>query len=215
MTAVLLLAAAAVHNTAHADEAPFFDGKTLSGWTGEDGLWAVERTGGERGEEVPAVVGRSPGLDHNSFLTTNREYGDFDLSFEVKLTPDDANSGVQFRSVRIAGDGEEAGPGGEMRGYQADIGATWWGKLYEENARGMLYGNEPGQNEKAAAAVTAGGWNTYRIRCEGDRVRTWLNGVPAVDLTDPDGRKTGVIGLQLHSGGPLVVRFRRFQMKEL
>ena len=55
----------------------------------------------------------------------------------------------------------------------------------------------------------------YRIRAEGDRIRTWLNGKPSVDLVDPAGRKTGLIGLQMHSGGPMVVRWRRFELREL
>ena len=90
----------------------------------------------------------------------------------------------------------------------------WWGKLYEERARGMLYGDAPDQ-PTAADAVKPGDWNVYRIRAEGDRVRTWINGTPSVDLTDPAGANTGVIGLQLHSGGPLVVMFRDFQMRTL
>ena len=101
-----------------------------------------------------------------------------------------------------------------MRGYQADMGAGWWGKLYEENLRGMLYGGEPGQ-KTAEAAVKPGEWNAYRIRAEGDRIRTWINGKPSVDLTDPEGRKKGVIGLQMHSGGPMEVRFRRLVLKPL
>ena len=195
-----------------------FDGKTLAGWTGEPGLWTVEPTeaGGTGGEAVPAIVGRSAGLDHNTFLTTDRAFGDFDLTFEVKLTPNTANSGVQFRSVRIADGGERPGPGSEMRGYQADMGAGWWGKLYEENARGMLF-PAPGRTDQRSAepAVKPGGWNVYRVRAEGDRVQTWLNGVPSADLTDPAGRKTGVIGLQMHSGGPMIVRWRRFVLREL
>ena len=193
-----------------------FDGKTLAGWTGEKGLWAVEPTP-DGDASVPAIVGRSDGLDHNTFLTTTREFADFDLTFEVKLTPDAANSGVQFRSVRLPRKGSETvAVDGEMRGYQADMGKGWWGKLYEESARGMLYPAEgKPEQESAGAAVKPGEWTVYRIRAEGDRIRTWLNGTPSVDLVDPDGRKTGLIGLQMHSGGPMVVRWRRFVLREL
>ncbi len=191
-----------------------FDGKTLAGWTGEEGLWTVAEIDG-----VPAIVGTSQGLDHNTFLTTDRVFGDFDLTFEMKLSPNAANSGVQFRSERFlkeAEEGQTPGPDSEMRGYQADAGATWWGKLYEENARGMLYPakNKPEQTS-AEAEVKPNDWNVYRIRAEGDRVRTWLNGTPSVDLVDPKGRKEGVIGLQMHSGGPLTVKWRRFVMRTL
>ena len=189
-----------------------FDGATLAGWTGEEGLWSVEQTDGG-----PAIVGTSTGLDHNTFLTTDRAFGDFDLTFEMQLTPNEANSGVQFRSERIKEEGEEtAGLDSEMRGYQADAGAGWWGKLYEESLRGMLYPAKDQPDQRSAeSAVKPGEWNVYRIRAEGDRVRTWLNGVPSVDLVDPEGREEGVIGLQMHSGGPMTVKWRRFAMREL
>ena len=217
MPAALLLAAALAAPDGPREPADgvvrLFDGETLAGWTGEKGLWRVEPAA--HGEPA-CILGASPGLDHNSFLTTDRAFADFDLTFECKLTPDNANSGVQFRSERIPQDGkDEAGPDSEMRGYQADMGAGWWGKLYEENLRGLLHGDGPGQ-QTAEAAVTPGDWTAYRIRCEGDRVRTWLNGRPSVDLTDPAGRKSGVIGLQLHSWDrPMEVRFRRLELREL
>ena len=216
LTALLLASPAAGAAPPDGEPVELFDGESLAGWTGEEGLWAVEPTAdGDR--TVPAIVGRSGGLDHNTFLTTDRPFSDFDLTFEVKLTPDTANSGVQFRSVRLPRKGEEGvGPDGEMRGYQADMGKGWWGKLYEESARGMLYPAEGKPEQKSAeAAVKPGEWTVYRIRAEGDRVRTWLNGKPSVDLVDPAGRKTGLIGLQMHSGGPMVVRWRRFVMREL
>ena len=224
MPAALLLAAAlAVPGDAEPDVVRLFDGETLAGWTGETHLWSVEP--GEDGGP-PCIVGTSPGLDHNTFLTTDRSFADFDLTFECKLTPDTANSGVQFRSERIAEEGDDAsrgghppGPASEMRGYQADMGAGWWGKLYEENLRGMLYGGSPDaprpDQPTAADAVKPGEWNTYRIRAKGDRIRTWINGEPSADLVDPAGRKAGVIGLQMHSGGPMEVRFRELEVREL
>ncbi|MEM9701227.1 MAG: DUF1080 domain-containing protein [Planctomycetota bacterium] len=191
-----------------------FDGKTLDGWSGEEGLWSVEEIDG-----FPTIVGTSAGLDHNSFLTTDRSFGDFELSFEIKLTPNSENSGIQFRSERFVKDlaeGEEPGLDSEMRGYQADAAEGWWGKLYEESARGLLYpAKDNPDHETAADAVKPNNWNRYRIRAEGDRIQTWINDQPSVDLVDPKGRKEGLIGLQLHSGGPMTVRFRKFVMKTL
>ena len=57
---------------------------------------------------------------------------DFRLSVQVKLVKNEGNSGIQFRSIELAD--------GEMKGDQADIGPGWWGKLYEENGRGLLVG---------------------------------------------------------------------------
>ena len=113
---------------------------------------------------------------------------------EVKLVPDEQNCGVQFRSRELEG--------GEVAGYQADVGAGWWGKLYEEHGRGLLV------DEDFSAHVRPGEWNTYEILATGDRVRTALNGHPCADLTDPEGARRGIVALQMHSGGALEVRYR-------
>ena len=78
---------------------------------------------------------------------------DFRLSLDVKLVGNRGNSGIQFRS--------EALPDGEMRGYQADVGAGWWGKLYEENGRGLLV------DKSGEQFVKAGEWNHYEISARG------------------------------------------------
>jgi len=166
-----------------------FNGRDLTGWKGDDKLWKVEN-----GE----IVGTSPGIKHNNFLVSELMLGDFDLTVEVKLTPNTENSGIQFRSLPL--------PSGEMKGYQADMGAGWWGKLYEESGRALLWDKSGEQH------VKQGEWNTYRVRAVGDHIQTWLNGKPCVNLKDADGAKQGVTGLQIHSGGPMEVRFRNFKL---
>ncbi|HEU4420889.1 MAG TPA: DUF1080 domain-containing protein, partial [Planctomycetota bacterium] len=138
------------------------------------------------------------GLAHNDFLRSDLLFADFRLEVEVKLTPDTANSGIQFRSVPV--------PGGEMRGYQADIGAGWWGLLYEEGGRGVL-------QKAGASPVKPGEWNSYEILATGSRVQLAINGVPTVDFTDAEGLRQGVIAPQVHSGGPTEVRFRNFRVE--
>jgi hypothetical protein len=168
----------------------FFNGVDVQGWSGNLDLWSVEN-----GE----LVGRSPGLERNTFLASALAVQDFRLSMEVKLVDNVGNSGVQFRS--------EALEGGEMRGYQADIGVDWWGKLYEENGRALL-------SDKAGDAhVKPGEWNLYEIEARGSHIRTWLNGNLCVDLDDPAGARRGIIALQLHSGGSTEVRFRKLQLE--
>jgi len=46
-------------------------------------------------------------------------------------------------------------------------------------------------------------------------VRTWINGQPCVDLTDEKISRRGVVGLQVHSGGKLEVRFRKIELEVL
>jgi hypothetical protein len=168
-----------------------FNGRDLAGWTGDPSLWSVEN-----GE----IVGRTTtGLKKNEFLVSDLTARNFRLTLEVKLVDDRGNSGVQFRS--------EAQPGGGVKGYQADIGVGWWGKLYEEHGRGLLW------PEGGETHIRPGLWNRYEIVAVGSRVRTYLNDRPCVELADPAGSKRGVFALQLHGGGPMEVRFRNLQLE--
>ncbi|AMV39172.1 PVC-type heme-binding CxxCH protein [Planctomyces sp. SH-PL62] len=168
----------------------FFNGKDLTGWVGDPALWSVEDG---------QIVGKTPGLDHNEFLRSEMSARDFRLTFQVKLVRNEGNSGVQFRS--------EALPDGEMKGPQADVGADWWGKLYEENGRGLLW------PKSAEAVVKPGEWNNYEIVAREGSIRTWINGEPAVVLDDPEISRRGIFGLQLHSGGATEVRFKHLKLE--
>ena len=171
----------------------FFNGKDLAGWDGDRALWSVAN-----GE----IVGKSAaGLKRNQFLVSQLAAGDFRLTLQMKLAPNAENSGIQFRSVPL--------PDGEMRGPQADAGAGWWGKLYEEGGRGLLW------TQSGEAHVKPNDWNEYVIEAKAGRVRTWINGKPCVDLVDDKVARRGVFGLQLHAGGPIEVRFRAIRLEVL
>lgn len=170
--------------------AQLFNGKTLEGWNGNKELWKVQD-----GE----LVGLSKGLARNEFLVSDMLARDFKLTFEIKLVKNEGNSGVQFRSKAV--------DNGDVKGYQADVGAGWWGKLYEEHGRELLW------KESGEKHVKSGDWNRYEIEAVGSRVRTCINGQLCVDLDDPDGAREGIFALQLHSGGPTEVRFRNFQLE--
>jgi putative membrane-bound dehydrogenase-like protein len=174
----------------------FFNGKDLSGWDGNTSLWKVEA-----GE----IVGRTDtGTSRNQFLRSRLLASDFRLTLKVQLVRKNKgfeNSGIQFRSQALAD--------GEMKGYQADIGPGWWGKLYEEHGRGLLW------DRSGEAHVKDGEWNDYVVEAVGARVRTWINGQPCVDLDDPAGAKSGLIAFQLHSGGPTEIRFKDLRLEPL
>src|SRR5262245_28609485 len=73
-----------------------FDGKSFKGWEGNLSLFRIEDG---------AIAGGSlkDSLDHNEFLCTTEEYGDFELRVKVKPIgyPAKANAGIHFRSKRI------------------------------------------------------------------------------------------------------------------
>lgn len=168
-----------------------FNGKDLMGWSGESDLWSVES-----GE----IIGRTKGLAQNEFLVSDLSASDFRFTVEVKLVRNEGNSGIQFRSQP---------EGHEVKGYQADVGVGWWGKLYEELGRGLLW------DRSGEAHVKNGDWNTYEIEAIGSNLQTKINGQLCVDLDDPKGARSGVFAFQLHSGGATEVRFRNLRLEVL
>jgi hypothetical protein len=207
--ALLLVGLSAVAAAAADDEKGFvslFDGKTLNGW---------KQLGGKAkyAAEDGVLVGSSVPNTSNSFLCTEKNYGDFILEMEFKVDPG-LNSGVQVRS--------ESRPDykkGQVHGYQVEIDPSaraWSGGIYDEGRRGWL--NNLEKNEPARKAFKAKEWNKFRIECRGDSIKTWLNGVPAADLKDSM-TKSGFIGLQVHGVGkkeePMYVRWRNIRLKDL
>ncbi|MEO8353434.1 MAG: family 16 glycoside hydrolase, partial [Chthoniobacteraceae bacterium] len=188
--------------SAMAAPVPLFDGKTLDGWEGNPKLWRVE-DGEIRGGSLTEHVER------NEFIATEKSYSNFDLRLKLRLTGTGfVNSGVQIRSVRVPNSSE-------MSGYQVDYGDGWYGKLYDESRRNKVVGEAVGG--KAAATIKEGDWNEYRIRTNGPRIQSWINGVPALDYTeaDPAIAQDGHIGIQIHGGGKALVQVKDITIEEL
>jgi hypothetical protein len=151
-------------------------------------------------------------VTQNEFLATKKSYRDFDLTLKFKLagTEGFVNSGVQFRSVRIAN------PPNEMKGYQADIGdPEWWGALYDESRRNKVLVKS--DMAKLAPVLKKNDWNEYRVRCEGPHIQLWINGVQTVDYTEPESDipQEGNIAVQIHGGAKAEVRFKDIAIEEL
>lgn len=162
-----------------------FNGKDLSGWKLVNGTASYEVVDG-------MIVGTCVKDSPNSFLAAEKEYGDFILELDVKIDAG-INSGIQFRSLQRAEDGR-------VNGYQMEVDHRpergWSGGIYDESRRGWLYPVD--LNPSAKAAYKWGDWNTYRIECIGNVIRTWVNNVPVVYLVD-DASLSGLIALQVHS----------------
>lgn len=203
VVASLALLAAALPAAA-AQATPLFDGKSLAGWEGDLKLWRVENgliIGGGLKEKMA----------RNVFLATTRSFQNFDLRVKIKIegTEGMINSGIQIRSVRVP-------ESTEMAGYQVDAGEKWWGKLYDESRRRKVISESPDLTA-ATAAVKPNDWNEMRILAEGPRIRSWINGVPALDYTEaePNIAQDGHIGLQVHGGGIVQVSFKDIVIQEL
>ena len=191
---------------------PLFDGKTLDGWkvNGGHARYAIEDG---------AIVGTTLEGSPNTFLCRG-DYRDFVLELEVRCDPR-LNSGVQVRSHVYQEDDpdpENRRRAGVVYGPQCEIARKETGtagRFYDEGRRGKWL------NELQPAAKDAfqdDGWNRYRIVVQGNRYRSWVNGIAASDFTD-EIDKSGFIGLQVHGipkgQGPYQVRWRNIRIREL
>ncbi len=176
---------------------PVFDGMTLKGWSGDPRLWSVKA-----GELIGSSEGNK--LTGNTFLVYRAsKFSDFILRARVKLR--NHNSGIQFRSEEL--------PNWVMKGYQADMAqGNWWGGVYEEKgARGVMV---DGWKGKAETVVKANDWNDVEIYCKGEDIRITINGLVTAELKDSV-KLEGSIGLQLHAGPPMEVRFKDIRVQVL
>ncbi|HZL11757.1 MAG TPA: DUF1080 domain-containing protein [Prolixibacteraceae bacterium] len=165
-----------------------FNGTDLTGWHQLNGQAKYSVSNGE-------IVGTTVSDTPNSFLATDKDYGDFILELDL-LVDNDMNSGIQFRSIS-----KPDVNNGRVHGYQCEVDPSaraWSGGIYDEARRGWLYTCE--LNPAAKSAFKLGEWNHYRIECVGHSIRTWLNNVPVSYLID-DMTPAGLIALQVHAIG--------------
>lgn len=201
-----------------------FDGKTLTGWRGDEKLWRVEDG---------AIVGQTTDdikLDANKFLVWDQgEVDDFALKVTFRISGTDrANSGVQVRS--------QQNESGAMLGYQADIdrSGTFMGITYsEKTGRGILCQRgekvtlrSKTKKIKEAVADSAellkkiqlDGWNEMEVTAMGNRIVIKINGNVTSEIIDEDAELAvaqGLIGLQLHVGPPMKIEFKDIFLKRL
>jgi hypothetical protein len=166
-----------------------FDGKTLKGWKVLGGTVKFDVEDG-------IIVGTTALNSANTFLATEKEYGNFILELDVKLESPDGNSGIQTRShFDPSGNNRK----GKVYGRQVEIDPSnrkWTGGIYDEARRKWLYPMD--LNPKAQDAYKPGNWNHYRIACERNVIRTWVNEVACAYVVDTIDDK-GFIALQVHN----------------
>ncbi len=218
VAALALLTAFPALSPAAEKIAPLFDGKTLTGWATKGGT-ATYRV------EDGVIVGRTVEGSKNTFLCTTRDYADFEFECDVKCDVA-LNSGFQIRShvyaqpTPQASDPKKKREAGEVYGYQCEIAAAAKGVSgnFWDEGRWTKWHDDLAKKPGAATAFKDGEWNHYRIVAQGDRIRSWVNGVPCADFRDSLDA-TGFIGLQVHSiakgKGPYEVRWKNIRLREL
>lgn len=190
----ILLSLAAV--SINAQKATLFNGIDLSGWNvhGTE-LWYVEDG---------LLVCESGPEEKYGYLSTEKYYDDFILTLEFKQEAN-GNSGVFFRSTL---------EGTKISGWQVEVAPPGKnsGGIYESYGRGWLIKPKPEKDK----ALKMGDWNKMKIKVEGDKVITWINGTRMISLTDQKlGDGKGSIALQIHSGGGIKVKWRNLKVRPL
>ena len=182
-----------------------FNGKNLDGWEQKNGTATYEVVDG-------TILGRTVKGSPNSFLCSEKEYGDFELVFEVKVDKG-LNSGVQIRSVSKP-DYKEGRVHGPQVEIEWDPGES--GYIYSEGTkRGWV---SPTRTQKNV--LKNEGWNEYRVLADGSRIQTWINGTCVEDIEMPAIESTkGFLGLQVHgvkkNAGPFKVQWKNIRIREI
>ena len=173
-----------------------FNGRDLTGWeaTGK-AKWVVENG---------MLVGTQGDKNAPGDLFTTQSFRDFEATVTYRVEWP-CNSGVWFRFQSPA------------KAYQADI-------LEYKNPvaySGSLYC--PGYSKIFLAAnldktlENHTGWNTMKIRAQGEHLEVWLNGRETANVRDKTS-DSGKIGFQVHPGaefGPMKIVVRAVQLQEL
>lgn len=173
-------------------------------WEGLPQYWKID----PKSRTITGHTDKDPGF--NTFFCSRKQYGDFELAFEVELKNAKGNSGVQIRSRLLDGPKEKgkfivAGP-------QADIGQQYWGSLYGERFGGMM---KQAPADRVKKFVKPDGFNEYRIRAVGQRVTIIINGETFIDEVFEKLPPAGIIAFQIHAGGPMAVTFRNIRFTPL
>jgi hypothetical protein len=207
---------------------PIFDGKSLSGWEGNNTFWRVEG-----GSIVGETTEANPTKTNTFLVWRGGKTANFELRLEYKIR--NHNSGVQYRSKLLPGN-----DGFAMSGYQSDIDSanTFTGLLYEERARGFLAprgqanviattaeGARPapgnigslGAGDELKALLKTDDWNEVHIIARGNTLIHIYNGRVFSVFVDDDAKgfaAEGLLGLQLHTGPPMKIEYRNVRIKQ-
>jgi hypothetical protein len=173
-----------------------FNGENLDGWQ----IHGTEKWYVENGE---LICESGPDKEYG-YLSTKEHFDNFEMELEFKQEAD-GNSGVFFRSTV---------EGTKVSGWQVEVAppSLHTGGIYESYGRGWLIKPDPSKDQY----LKMGDWNKMKIKVNGDKVITYLNGHEMVQIEDQKiGQGKGGIALQIHSGGGIKVKWRNLKLKKI
>ena len=223
LSSSVLLMSSALADDSTPEFRPLFDGRTLDGWWGcgteDPRAWSAlppDALAKKKADSLAdiekhwsVVDGELVNDGHGLFLTSEQEFGDFELRLEYR-TVAGADSGIYLRGCPQVQIWDTTEAGGKW-----NIGA--------DKGSGGLWNNSPGAAGKdpvVHADRPFGEWNEFRVLMIGERVTIDLNGARVVDdarMENYFDRKKpvparGPIQLQTHGGE---IRWRDVAIREI
>jgi hypothetical protein len=173
-----------------------FNGKNLEGWECDPPEQADDWMAKD-GE----LLGENP-LGEASIIWTTQSFRDFEVELEYLALSEDYDTGLfirgQTHQVQV----------GISRSLQKDMTACIYAPRDDQ-------GSYPGQTDKVTDFHRVGEWNHLKVIVKGKQILTFLNGEPMVDYTGKVLVDEGPLGLQLHGGIHMSVKFRNIKVREL
>jgi len=200
-TALLAGLSAAVQAQPDGGWRALFNGKDLTDW---------KKNGDEKWIAEKGTILCESTANKYGYLTTEKTYRDFELRLKFKGEAA-GNSGLFFHA-RITGIDPEHGPDIEGMQVEVDPGVgKHTGGLYESGGRGWV-AMPTAEGERA---LKPDEWNDLEATVSGNHIVVRLNGVQVTDYNDASPKFTdGVIGLQIHTGGGVKMRWKDIYIKE-
>ncbi|WP_026628686.1 3-keto-disaccharide hydrolase [Dyadobacter alkalitolerans] len=244
MLAVLLSIGSQISCVAQKKEKGFvsiFDGKSLKGWDGDPKYWRVENgnlvgeitpetllktnsfiiwKGGEpadfelKGSVKIATAGNS-GINYRSEQLT-------DVPFALKGYQADIDGKNNYTGQNYE---ERKRTTLAYRGQKTTI-KPYTGEKTPEAVRAGVKGNawtglevtgSLGKSDSLKTLIKSEDWNEFHIVAKGNRLQHYINGVLMSDVTDNDtvnGKKSGLLGVQVHVGPPMKVEYKDLRIKQ-
>ncbi len=169
-----------------------FNGKNLMGWKAPEGnIWWSAGKGQLLAQSSPDKKG--------NILWTEKSYTNFIVQLDFKMGDGVIDSGVFMRSES---DQIQIGISGSLK---RDMTGSPYipGLRYPVEAKGV----------KELLKLTD--WNRLKIKVVDKTYTVWLNDVEVMTYTSEKIPPSGPIGLQLHPGNEMSIRFRRIMVAEI
>jgi hypothetical protein len=218
-----------------------FDGKSLTDWEGDTTYWSV-RNGNLVGEITPTTLLKSNsfiiwrgGTTGDFELKTEfriTESGNSGINYRSEAL-EDVPHALRGYQADIDGKNNYTGQNYEERGrttlaYRGEqvLVSTQDNPDDPESLRANIRNNawtrrevtgSLGSSDSLKALIRGNDWNTCHIIAKGNRLQHFINGVLMSDVTDDDtvnGKRTGLLGVQVHVGPPMVVEYRNIRLKQ-